>query len=52
MVFTRDYHLDRGYCCGNSCLHCPYNFEAVQQPLRSKLLEERNVKSNSTNEDE
>ena len=24
MVFTRAYHLKRGYCCGNGCKHCPY----------------------------
>lgn len=24
MVFTALYHLQRGYCCGNNCLHCPY----------------------------
>ncbi|MGM0945821.1 MAG: DUF5522 domain-containing protein [Bacteroidota bacterium] len=24
MVFTAQYHLKRGYCCGNGCLHCPY----------------------------
>lgn len=24
MVFTRDYLLRRGYCCGNQCRHCPY----------------------------
>ena len=23
-VFTEEYHLDRGYCCGNKCRHCPY----------------------------
>lgn len=23
-VFTEKYHLDRGYCCKNSCRHCPY----------------------------
>jgi hypothetical protein len=23
-VFTRQYHLRRGYCCGNGCRHCPY----------------------------
>ncbi len=23
-VFTADYHLKRGYCCKNKCLHCPY----------------------------
>lgn len=24
MVFTEQYHLDREYCCGNGCRHCPY----------------------------
>jgi hypothetical protein len=24
MVFTADYHLRRGYCCGSGCRHCPY----------------------------
>lgn len=26
MVFTAAYHLKRGYCCKNKCLHCPWNF--------------------------
>jgi hypothetical protein len=24
LVFTRQYHLRRGYCCGSGCRHCPY----------------------------
>ncbi|HSE96857.1 MAG TPA: DUF5522 domain-containing protein [Blastocatellia bacterium] len=24
MVFTRAYHLRRGYCCYSGCRHCPY----------------------------
>ncbi len=24
IVFTEKYHLKRGYCCNNGCLHCPY----------------------------
>jgi len=24
MVFTEQYHLRRGYCCGSGCKHCPY----------------------------
>ncbi|WP_339905373.1 DUF5522 domain-containing protein [uncultured Cyclobacterium sp.] len=24
MVFTENYHLERGSCCGNNCRHCPY----------------------------
>jgi len=23
-VFTELYHLERGYCCGNGCKHCPF----------------------------
>jgi uncharacterized protein DUF5522 len=25
IVFTRLYHLKRGYCCGSRCRHCPYD---------------------------
>ena len=21
-VFTEEYHINRGYCCGNGCKHC------------------------------
>jgi len=24
VVFTPKYHIDRGYCCGSGCRHCPY----------------------------
>ncbi|MBX2849556.1 MAG: hypothetical protein KTR16_14640 [Acidiferrobacterales bacterium] len=29
MVFTKAYHLSRGFCCGNTCRHCPYDHENV-----------------------
>ena len=29
MVFTAQYHLKRGYCCGNKCKHCPYGWQNV-----------------------
>lgn len=38
LVFTRAYHLKRGYCCGSGCLNCPYEYEAVPEPRRSELL--------------
>ena len=25
MVFTSEYHLRRGYCCGTGCRHCPFD---------------------------
>ncbi|RYD71820.1 MAG: hypothetical protein EOP53_23000 [Sphingobacteriales bacterium] len=31
MVFTKQYHLRRGFCCGSKCKHCPYNWENVQK---------------------
>lgn len=43
---TADYLLERGYCCGNGCKNCPYDYKAVPEPRRSKLLEQR--KNNST----
>lgn len=27
MVLTRRFLLDRGFCCGNGCRHCPYDDE-------------------------
>jgi hypothetical protein len=33
MVFTAEYHLRRGYCCGNGCRHCPYPKASPWPPL-------------------
>ena len=41
MVFTEKYHLDRGFCCGNACRHCPYNYANVPEPKRTELLTAR-----------
>jgi hypothetical protein len=41
LVFTSKYLLDRGYCCGSGCKHCPYDYEAVPEPKRSDLLAAR-----------
>lgn len=38
MVLTEKYHLERGYCCGNGCRHCPYEFERVPEPKRTELI--------------
>jgi hypothetical protein len=29
LVFTEQYHLKRGHCCGNRCRHCPYGHKEV-----------------------
>ncbi|MEO8886677.1 MAG: DUF5522 domain-containing protein [Mucilaginibacter sp.] len=26
LVFAEAYHLKRGYCCKNKCLHCPWQY--------------------------
>jgi hypothetical protein len=31
LVFTREYHLKRGYCCKNGCKHCPYGYPKPAQ---------------------
>jgi hypothetical protein len=31
MVFTEQYHLKRGTCCGSGCKHCPFNHVNVTQ---------------------
>lgn len=46
VVLTAQYLLERGYCCGNGCLHCPYNYEKVEEPLRTKLLRQKPGGSN------
>lgn len=47
IVLTEKYHLEKGYCCGNGCLHCPYDYESVPEPKRSQLLSKRASKDSS-----
>jgi len=35
-VFTAVYHEARGYCCGEACKHCPYDYEAVPEPIKTR----------------
>ncbi|RYD51358.1 MAG: hypothetical protein EOP52_10170 [Sphingobacteriales bacterium] len=49
LVFTEAYHLKRGHCCGNGCLHCPYDFAAVPQPRREQLLARRTTQTHDSN---
>ncbi|MDP1842396.1 MAG: DUF5522 domain-containing protein [Sediminibacterium sp.] len=38
MVLTEKYHLDKGYCCGHGCRHCPFEYESVPEPKKSEML--------------
>ncbi len=40
MVLTARYHLEKGTCCGNGCLHCPFDYKNVPEPRRSQLQEQ------------
>lgn len=42
IVLTAQYHLEKGFCCGNACLHCPYQYENVAEPRRTILLNTQN----------
>jgi hypothetical protein len=46
LVFTEHFLLKRGFCCGNGCLHCPFDYMNVPQPKRSILLGERDKRKN------
>lgn len=48
VVLTEKYHLLRGYCCGNGCKHCPFDYESVPEPKKTQLLQNRN-KGNQNN---
>ncbi|HKC37865.1 MAG TPA: DUF5522 domain-containing protein [Chitinophagaceae bacterium] len=46
IVLTEKYLLEKGFCCGMGCLHCPYNYENVPEPGKSELLFLRTKKEN------
>ncbi|MBN8664806.1 MAG: hypothetical protein J0L83_09540 [Chitinophagales bacterium] len=41
MVFTEKYHLEKGYCCGHGCRHCPFDYESVPEPRKSIAMRMR-----------
>ncbi len=50
VVFTEKYHLDRCYCCGMGCQHCPYLYESVPEPKRTDLLNKQAKASNNSSQ--
>jgi hypothetical protein len=44
VVLTEKYHLAKGRCCGNGCMHCPYQYINVPEPKRGQLLKKSNSK--------
>jgi hypothetical protein len=39
IVLTQSFHLKKGFCCGNGCTHCPYDYEGVPEPKKTEILE-------------
>lgn len=37
IVFTEKYHLEKGYCCGMNCRHCPYTSTQVSAQMITSL---------------
>jgi hypothetical protein len=50
VVFTSDYLLKRGTCCGSGCKNCPYHYLNVAEPLKSKLIAQRLAEKESGEE--
>jgi hypothetical protein len=48
MVLTEEYHLERGYCCGNGCRHCPYDYQNVADVEKRQSLRKRKSESSSS----
>jgi len=38
-VLTSQAHLGRGFCCGNRCRHCPFEYINVSKSLDAKNLD-------------
>jgi hypothetical protein len=49
-VFTEEFLLSRGYCCGYGCRHCPYEYINVKEPKRSMLLLKRKMNESGEKE--
>lgn len=49
MVLTAAFLLQRGNCCGNACKHCPYDYNNVPEPMRTKLLSLRQNEQGTSN---
>ena len=41
MVFTREYHLKRGFCCKSGCRHCPWGYQLERKAKAQKKAEAR-----------
>ena len=38
VVFTPNYHIERGDCCGSGCRHCPYDPKHLKGNTKLDML--------------
>ncbi|MFG1503503.1 DUF5522 domain-containing protein [Halobacteriovorax sp. GFR7] len=53
-VFTKEFHLRRGYCCESGCLHCPFGFNEKDDDDSSSIpleLRKQDLKEEVSDED-
>lgn len=50
IVFTEQYHIERGYCCGNKCRHCAYYPKHIKgnKELDNGVRVNNTIKNNGT----
>lgn len=41
VVLTEKYHLNKGYCCGNGCRHCPFDYINTPEDQRKNLQQKK-----------
>jgi hypothetical protein len=48
VVFTEQYHMDRGFCCSNVCRHCPYEPKYIKgnKELKNAIDNTTTINSN------
>ncbi|CAG8622532.1 23334_t:CDS:2 [Dentiscutata erythropus] len=44
IVMTELFHKQRGYCCGNNCRHCPYEFSIKQNLVKCTSITDKDIK--------
>ena len=47
MVLSEKYLLERGFCCGNGCRHCPFDFKKANHTAAGTAFAKRKKGSHS-----
>ena len=48
VVFTEEYHLRRGQCCGGGCKHCPFEPKHIKRNENVAIRERSGSEDSST----